>query len=134
MPGEIRVDIRGLRVQLPGNTAIYLIDTTGKKRHIPNPQVYNAIFKNWEGIIQDLDVNDIENGPPLSANAILFKCIDSPNVYLLDSGATPSSYVKRHIANPAVMDRWNFDWNKVHVWNVPLSSIGYPDGSPITNP
>lgn len=138
MSQEIRKDLNGLRVRLPGTAPIYLIDL-GKKRHIPNPQVYNELFSTWEGVIDDIDVDDIVTGDPLPQTAILFRCQDASQsqednckVFLLD-GVSPNQ-VKRHIVSPAVMDRYKFNWGRVHIWNVPLSAIKYPDGTPITNP
>jgi hypothetical protein len=96
MPPRIRTDLNGLRVRLPKHAPIYLVDE-GKKRHIPNPQVYNELFKDWTGVVAD-------------------------------------NQVKRHVASPAVMEHYHFNWDHIHVWNVPLSAIGYPDGTQIRNP
>ena len=131
MAGEIRNDLNGLRVQLPGNPAIYLIDN-GRKRHIPSPPVYNQLFSTWAGVIQDIDVNDIELGEAIPNTAILFRCSNSPAVFLLD-GNSPHQ-IKRHIASPAVMDRYSFDWNKIHVFNVNVDDLSWPNGPQITNP
>ena len=131
MPGELRTDLNGLRVRLPGSSPIYLIDL-GKRRHIPNPQVYHQLFSTWEGVIDDIDVDEIQLGDPIPETAVLFRCADSPKTFLLDRN--PPNQVKRHIVAPAVMDRYKFDWAKVQVWNVPLSAIVYPDGDPIRNP
>jgi len=131
MPAELRTDLNGLRVRLPGSAPIYLIDL-GKRRHIPNPYVYNQIFSTWDGVVDDIDVDEIQIGDPIPETAILFKCADSPKVFLLDG--IPPNQTKRHVVAPAVMDRYKFDWAKVHVWNAPSASIGYPDGPPIKNP
>jgi hypothetical protein len=131
MPQRLRTDLNGLRVRLPGTAPIYLIDL-GKKRHIPNPQVYNELFSTWEKLVEDINIDDIPTGDPIPETAILFRCIDSPKVFLLD-GVSPNQ-VKRHIVAPNVMDRYRFNWHHIHVWNVPLSAIGYPDGTPIRNP
>jgi len=126
-----RPDLNGLRVALPGAAPIYLIDE-GMRRWIPNPQVYDQLFKDWNGIVFDININDIDQGTNISETVILFRCYDSPKVFLLD-GVAPQQ-TKRWITSPEVMARYNFDWNKVHVWNVPLSAIKYPDGPNITNP
>jgi hypothetical protein len=131
MPRDIRKDLNGLRVRLPLSAPIYLIDL-GKRRHIPNPQVYNQLFSTWEGVIDDIDVDEIQLGDPIPETALLFRCADSPKVFLLDGN--PPNQVKRHVVAPAVMDRYKFDWAKVQGWNVPLSAIAYPDGDPIKNP
>lgn len=131
MSSRIRTDLNGLRVQLPGTSPIYIVDL-GKKRHIPNPQVYDELFTDWKGIAQDVNIDGITTGDPIPDTAILFRCYDSPKIFLLD-GNSPN-YVKRHIASPAVMDHYNFNWNKVHVFNVQLNIIAIPDGAPIRNP
>lgn len=131
MPERLRNDLNGLRVRLPGHPAIYLMDL-GKKRHIPNPQVFNELFSTWEGVVQDINVDEIPTGDPIPETAILFRVAESPKVFLLD-GVAPNQ-VKRHIVAPAVMDRYTFNWHHIHVWNVPLSAIGYEDGTPIKNP
>jgi hypothetical protein len=138
MPTELRKDLNGLRVRLPATAPIYLIDL-GKKRHILNPQVYNELFSTGEGVIDDIDVDEITTGELIPRTAILFRCVDpsqseedSCKVFLLD-GVQPNQ-VKRHIISPPVMDRYKFNWDHIHIWNVPLAAIKYPDGSPITNP
>lgn len=128
---DIREDLNGLRIRLPGTSPIYLVDM-GKKRHIPNPVVYNELFSTWDGVIEDLDVDEVETADPIPETAILFRLVESPKVYLLDG--KPGHYTKRHIVNPAVMDHYRFNWNRIHVWNVPLDVLNIPDGPPITNP
>jgi hypothetical protein len=113
----LRKDLDGLRVQLPGNPAIYLIDA-GKKRHIPDPTTYNNLFRNWDGIVQDVAINTIDTGTPISHGAVLAQAYGDAAVYLVDGG------VKRHIGSPATMDRYNFAWNKIqHVAPILISSI-----------
>jgi hypothetical protein len=120
----LRVDLDGLRFRCPGEDAIYLIDQ-GKKRWVSGANVYNALFRNWDNVFLDDDIAAIDSGAPIDANSLLFRCVDNPSVFLLDAGK------KRHVRTPAVMDRFQFDWGKIHVWNSPLASIGYPDGPEI---
>lgn len=127
----LRPDINGLRLAVPLAAPVYLLDM-GKRRWIPNPTVYNQLFKDWNGIVQDIDTNEIEKGIPIPETAILFRCIDSPKVFLLD-GVAPHQ-TKRWITSPDVMNRYNFNWDKIQVWNVPLNAITYPDGPNIENP
>ncbi len=121
----LRTDLDGLRIRMPGTDAVYMVDQ-GKKRHIADQFVYNQLFRNWDNIHLDLDVQAIDKGPDLTHSAILFKCIDSPKVFLLDGN------LKRWIRSPAVMDRFQFNWSTIHVWNAPLSAIGYGDGPDLT--
>jgi len=131
MPERLRNDLNGLRVRLPGAAPIYLMDL-GKKRHIPNPQVYTELFSTREGEVEDINIDAIPDGDPIPETALLFRCVDTPKVFLLDG--VPPNQVKRHIVSPPVMDRYCFNWHHIHVWNVPLQAIGYPDGTPIRNP
>ncbi len=102
-----RPDLDGLRVQLPGDTAIYLMDA-GRKRHIPDPATYNNLFRDWNGIVQDTDITEIETGSPISSGAVLAQAYGDSAVYLIDAGQ------KRHIASPATMDRYYLAWNRIH--------------------
>ncbi len=115
-----RPDLNGLRIRLPGHAAVYLIDQ-GKRRWIPNPTVYDDLFRTWEGILQDVDVKEINKGDKIPETAILVKTYDNPAVYLLD-GVSPNQ-VRRWVVNPATMDRYQFAWNRIHVWNIPHSSL-----------
>jgi hypothetical protein len=103
-----RPDLNGLRVQLPGHPEIYLIDE-GCKRHIPNPPTFDNLFRNWDGIVQDLNVNDILSGPPIPDGAVLLQAKGAAEVWLIDG------HVKRHVTSPAVMDRYNLRWPPTRV-------------------
>lgn len=102
-----RPDLNGYRVRVPGQAAIYLIDR-GKRRHIPNPETYNNLFRNWDGIVGDINVPEITEDAPLASGSALIQGQGRAEVYLLDQGK------KRHILSPAVMDRYYFDWQKIH--------------------
>ena len=53
--------LNGLKLQVPGAAPVYLIDL-GKRRWIPNPQVFEQLFRNWQGIIPDIDTTEIDAG------------------------------------------------------------------------
>jgi hypothetical protein len=120
-----RIDLDGLRFRMPGDDAVYLIDQ-GQKRHIADPFVYNALFRDWQNIHLDIDIASIDTGPAIDDSAFLFKCFDSAKVFLFDQGK------KRHVATTAVMERFQFNWDQVQRYNSPLSSIGWPDGVELT--
>ncbi len=103
----IRTDLNGLRVKLPGNPAIYLMDE-GRRRHIPNPSTYDNLFRDWNGIVEDTDIPDIDEETPISNGAILARAVGTAAVFLIDKG------LKRHITSPAIMDRYHFNWGKIH--------------------
>jgi hypothetical protein len=122
----IRKDLDGLRMQLPGAPAIYIIDA-GKKRHIPNPPTYDSLFRDWNGVVQDPHLNDIDTGTPLTDGAVLAQAYGDAAVYLIDHGQ------KRHIGSPATMDRYYLAWGKIqHVAPIIIASI--PTGPAIVWP
>ena len=122
----LRKDLDGLRVQLPGDPAVYLMDQ-GTKRHVPNPATYNNLFRDWNGIVVDASINTIDTGTPISDGAVLAQAFGDSAVYLIDQGR------KRHIGSPATMDRYYFDWSKIqHVAPIIIASI--PEGPAIVWP
>lgn len=131
MAAELRTDLNGLKVRFPFDAGVYMIDL-GIRRLIPSRAVYDELFSTWENIIADIDIDEIQSGDSIPETAFLFRCIDSPNVYLLD-GVEPNQ-VKRHIVSPDVMDRYEFSWARVHRFNVRVRDLKYPDGAPIKNP
>ena len=116
----VRPDLNGLRLQIPGNPAIWLI-LNGVRRHIPNPATYDNLFRNWSGIVQDINANEIDDGGPISNGARLARPANEAPVYLITND------VKMWVPSPAVMDEYHFDWNKVvSLPKVAIDSI--PDG------
>ena len=118
----LRPDLNGLRVQEPGHPEIYLIDE-GRKRHIPNPATFDRLFRNWDGIQQDLHLDEIDTGVPISDGAVLALGKSDLAVYLIDQGQ------KRHVTRPAVMDKYNLRWPTIPVDQILLNSI--PTGNQI---
>jgi len=102
-----RPDLNGLRVRSPTTGELFLIDR-GYRRLIANPDIYNSLFRTWDGIVEDLDIEDIPLGSPISDGAILVRCDTSSHIYLVDDGT------KRHITGPAVMDKYFLAWTRVH--------------------
>ncbi len=122
----LRHDLDGLRMQLPGNPAIYLI-MDGMKHWIPDPPTFNNLFRDWSGIVQDPHLNEIDNGPQISEGAVLAQAQGAAPVYLIDQNH------KRWITSPATMDRYNFNWNRVnHVAPILVEAI--PAGTNIAWP
>ena len=37
------------------------------------PQQYNDLFKDWEGIVEDINIDEIMPGDPIPNTAILFR-------------------------------------------------------------
>ena len=101
-----RPELNGTRVRSPGTATVYLIDN-GFRRAVPNVAAYEALFRDWECIVEDLDIDAIRMGDPLGDSAELVRLSGDPAVYFVD-GAT-----RRHVANPQVMDRFRFAWERV---------------------
>lgn len=117
-------ELNGARLKGAGSPAVHLI-LDGKRRWIPNPNTYNNLFRNWNGIQTVIDIGSIDDGGQLSDGAILAKSPNDPAVYLVSNG------IKRWITSPAAMDKYYFDWNKiVSLSPVALNSI--PTGGSIS--
>jgi hypothetical protein len=84
-------------VRAPGTATVYLIDK-GFRRGVPHIPAYEALFRDWECIVEDIDVETIRPGDPLGDNTGLIRLNGQPAVYFVD-GTT-----RRHVANPQVMD------------------------------
>jgi hypothetical protein len=119
-----RPDLDGLRVKTPGQPEIYLMDE-GYRRWIPNPTTYNNLFRDWNGIQEDVAVGEIPLGTPLADGSVLAMGSGNGAVYLAEAG------VKRWITSPAAMDKYYFNWNRIYV--IPSILIrNNPDGRPIS--
>jgi hypothetical protein len=120
-----RPDLAGKRLQVPGQAEVDLIDDNGTRRWIPDPDTYNNLFRNWSGIIQDIDTIEINQGPQISHGAHLAQAPGHAEVYLIDNGQ------KRWITSPAAMDKFYFDWNKIQPVSFLILGI-IPSGPNIT--
>jgi len=109
-----RPDLNGLRVKMPNQPEIYLIDR-GYRRWIPNPATFNNLFRDWNGIVVDINIDEIPLAPQITSGAVLVRAIGAAPVYLVDAG------VKRWIVSPAMMDKYYFAWNRVYV--LPAGSV-----------
>ncbi len=106
---EPRYDLAGLRVKLPNKPDIYLILPDGCKHHIPNSNTYNNLFKDWNNIVIDLDIDEIPTGIPISNGAVLTRGNQTGSVFLVTNNC------KRHITSPKMMEKYSFDWAKVYI-------------------
>jgi hypothetical protein len=101
-----RPDLNGTRVRAPGQATVYLIDN-GYRRAVPHVPAYEALFRDWDCIVEDIDIESIRPGDPLGDQSGLIRLSGQPAVYFLD-GTT-----RRHVANPQVMDKYRFSWERV---------------------
>ncbi len=119
-----RPDLAGTRVQTPGQPQVYFIDD-GTRRWLPDAATYNNLFRDWGSIVQSLDTNEIDEGPAITAGAVLARGIHMPEVFLVSNGQ------KRWIVSGPAMDKFDFSWNAVKdVPPVLLDSI--PSGPDIS--
>jgi hypothetical protein len=133
-PASYPPSILGRRFSYGGK--IYLADNIGM-RWIENPTVYNALFRDWNGItaLHDPPKDDpnmpydayLRSGTPdyllfmsapagkaLADGAALMKDA-APAVYLVEQGK------KRLIVSPNIMDQYSFNWNAIQI--VPTATL-----------
>ena len=113
--------LAGSRLIAGTGAPVWLIDGAGFKRLIPDADTYNNLFRDWNGIIVDVDINMIAAGPDLTSGAVLAQ--SSPLVWIVSNG------VKRWIQSPQVMDQYYFSWDTIV--RVPPILLQYiPTGNP----
>jgi hypothetical protein len=105
-PGAARPhpELAGLRLRLPQQPAIYLVDPEGFRHWIPDPYTYNRIFRDWSGIFDDPSLNDIADGGALTHGSSVIRADGTAPVYFI------SNKTKRWVTSPTVMDKCNFRW------------------------
>jgi len=117
----LRPDLNGRRMRHPNEPHVYLIDE-GRRRWIPNPPTYNNLFRDWNGIILDWNIANIDRGSDIANGAVLARQEGMAPVYLVE-------FQKRRIDSPAAMDRYYFNWNAVR--QVPRLLLQYINSGPI---
>jgi len=115
-----RPDLAGQRLQKPGHGEVYLIDDDGTKRWIPDPETYNNLFRDENGIVPDTELDNIDDGPRISHGALLAKDPGTAPIWFIDH----EQHLKRWITSPAAMDKFYFTWDKIQsVSNFVLDAI-----------
>lgn len=109
LPGMVpRPEFNGIRAKHPENSTIYLVDQ-GYKRAIPDAHTYNGLFRDWKGIVTDLDLNNVPEGPHLSVKNILVRSSSDEKPCLIDGN------MRRPIEGDQTFEAFHFDPKKVHV-------------------
>jgi len=103
-----RGDLVGRRLRRPGQHRVYLVDPAGYRRRVPDDAVYNRIFRDWSGIAEELDLDDVPSRPPFTRATMLVRGDASGAVFLLDQGR------KRRVTSSASMQKYWFDSGRVH--------------------
>ncbi|MGH2667344.1 hypothetical protein [Flavobacterium sp.] len=101
-----RPDLAGLRMTPLTGGPVYLINPEGYLQLVPNPQTYNNLFRDWNGIIKG-DIINIAMGSPLSDGAVLAKGDNSGMVFIVSNG------IKRWVISQAAMDKYYFNMKTV---------------------
>ena len=115
-----RPDLAGLRVTPLTRGPIYLVNPEGFLQLIPNPETYNNLFRDWNGVIS-MDTTTVAMGAALTDGTVLAKGDNAGAVYLVSNGQ------KRWITSPATMDKYYFNWN--HIFVVPHVLVDFiPNG------
>lgn len=104
-----RGDLAGRRLRRPGQHRVYLVDPAGYRRRVTDEAVYNRIFRDWSGVAEDIDLDDIPSRPPFTTATMLLRGDASSSVFLLDQGR------KRRITSAASMNKYWFDSERVQV-------------------
>jgi len=118
-------ELAGLRLRLPQQPAIYLIDPEGYRHWIPDPYTYNRLFRDWNGIYDDPNLYDIADGGPLTHGSTLIRADGTAPVYIV------SRHAKRWVTSPYVMDKCNFRWPIIQNGDVvaPAVTDAIPSGA-----
>jgi len=99
-------ELNGARLQQVGRPEVYLV-LDGTRHWIPNPDTYNQLFRDWNGIQQVIDITNIDEGAAITDRAVLMRAPNTAPVYLVSNG------VKRWVTSPQAMDKYYLDWNKI---------------------
>jgi hypothetical protein len=117
-----RPDLNGMRVR-PPDGPVYLIDR-GYRRLVPNPETSVNLFRSWDGIVTNSDVDAIPQSAQLGRSAILIKGTTHSAIYLTDQGK------KRWVTSEGAMHKYHFNANGIfEIPGIVVASI--PDGEPI---
>ncbi|WP_223811594.1 hypothetical protein [Bacillus wiedmannii] len=96
----------GYRIKEVGKPAIYLADR-GIKRHITDPDTYNRIFKNRDGILEFQSLYTIPNGRNIDQDMGLVRFEKDSEIYFLDKDATGNP-MKRWITSLSILNKYAF--------------------------
>ena len=105
--GLPRPDLAGRRVRSPGELAVYVVDPSGYRRWIPTPVIYNRLFRNWKGIVEDLNLHGIAHRSALTRSTMLVRGNGAEPVYVVDRGQ------KRKIVRSETMEKYWFSSNRI---------------------
>lgn len=77
-----RNDLNGKRIKKQDSTEVWLV-INGRRRHIASLQVYINLFGDTtDGIISDIDLNNVDPGPPLNDGTCLVRSTSNGMIFL----------------------------------------------------
>jgi hypothetical protein len=112
----LRPEMTGQRLR--GSTsdlAVYLIDTDGSKRWIPDQPTYLNLFDDFSGVGRTDAVYGTVSGAVIGSGAYLARTEEDTNVWFVEGGQ------KRLVPGSSVMTKFGFSSAKVRV--VPQSTL-----------
>jgi hypothetical protein len=109
-----RPDLNGLRLQMPGQDAQYLI-LDGYKCQIPDRWTAQGLFVE-DPLTSDADLDEITTGTGLAEHAVLAQGTSGDRIYLISYPPAPGSIqlVKMLITQRDTFNRYQFNRNKIH--------------------
>ena len=100
--------INGVLIKTEDAPEVYLLDS-GKKRHIPNPEVLGSRYE-WAEVVL---ISDGEMSSYVSGDRIGFRpgslarATNQAQVYVI------TDTTKRHISSPSVLSRFGYLWGRI---------------------
>jgi hypothetical protein len=93
----------------PGWPDIYLVDPAGYRRRISNQATFNRLFRDWSGIIDVPDLENIAEHATLDTDTMLIQGDADETIYVLDGRC------RRVLTDHSVMEKYWFNWDRVSV-------------------
>ncbi|GJD51502.1 hypothetical protein OPKNFCMD_4257 [Methylobacterium crusticola] len=105
-------DLEGKRVVAPDAPGIWLV-LLGQRRHITEPDVYDALFPDGNGLVSEPALTALPVGPALGAGTGLIRRDGDPAIYLL--AVAPDGTALRHwITTEETFHRLHLDPQKIY--------------------
>lgn len=100
--------------------------STGVRRHVQSAEIFAAWRFDWNDIVtlSDAELEAYDEGEPLPAAPQLIRTESDPRVFVRDGE------LRRHVADPGVMDAWRFDWSAIELLDA-AALEALEEGAPI---
>jgi len=104
-----RPGLAGCRLSNVGGSELFVVDAQGYRRRIPNYTTYSRLFRDWSGIAETPDLENIAARVDLAIGTILIRGDRASAIYLLDQGR------RRAVSSQEIMNKYWFNWERVFV-------------------